>query len=162
MGLFHGPRAYPEYYERFYDRFDIYHGRAKWEKSIDGIPQAALDLWALHWLHLEVYNGGFLQFFENSTGVLAPEARDGFAAIGMKDVADIVQRAMDKLGNPYPFDREERNTVLMKMDERKMDFDQEDKEFYDLADTNKFFRRVPKFVPLADTYAIKHLSLEKE
>jgi len=162
MGLFHGPRAYPEYYERFYDRFDIYNGRKKWDVSIEGIPQAAVDLWSLHWLHLEVFNGGFRQFFANSTGVLAFEARDGFSAIGMEKVADVVQCAMDKLGQHYPVERDNRLRALEGLEKQKVDWDQEDMAFYELADTEKYFRRIPKFVPYADAYARKHLSLKED
>jgi hypothetical protein len=34
-----------------------------------------------------------------------------------------------------------------------VDFLDLDSAFYDLADTEKFFRKLPKFVPLADRYA---------
>ncbi|WP_369973953.1 DUF4375 domain-containing protein [Polaromonas sp. SP1] len=30
-------------------------------------------LFAVHWCQSEICNGGFMQFFANSTGVLAPE-----------------------------------------------------------------------------------------
>ena len=160
MGLFHGPRAYPEYYERYYDMFNIYDGRKAWEASIKDIPPAAVHLWSLHWLHLEVYNGGFMQFFWNSTGVLAPEARDGFLAIGMPEVAEVVQGAMDKIGRPYLFEKEEREQLFMsETNPDELEFNKEDISFYEIADTKKFFRRVPKFVPYADAYAMAHLDL---
>jgi hypothetical protein len=34
-----------------------------------------------------------------------------------------------------------------------MDFANFDTEFYDLVDTGKFFRKLPKFVPFAEQYA---------
>jgi hypothetical protein len=109
-------------------------------------------LYCVHWAHLEIYNGGFWQYFFNSTGVTAPETRDGFEAIGMPNVAKHFQDAMDRVGTPYPFDRETRQKIVGDPDKR-MDFDAEDDLFYELADTPKIFRRVPRFVPFAEAYA---------
>lgn len=44
--------------------------------------------------------GGFSQFFSNSTGVLAPEAVEGFKAIGKPVVAGSVEQTMSLLGLP--------------------------------------------------------------
>ena len=165
MGLLHGPRAYPKIYEKYYDRFNIYDDRAAWEASIESIPLAAVHLWSIHWLHLEVYNGGFWQFFANSTGVLAFEARDGFAVIEMPEVANVIRRAMEKLGEPYLVERKDRLKKLEELEKLDVNWDKEDTDFYNLADTEKLFRRVPKFVPFADAYAYayaqKHLGLGK-
>lgn len=70
--IFNGPRAYPSVYLPYCGQFNFYDGRAVWEKSIAPIPQAAVDLFCVHWLHLEVYNGRFWQYFFNSTGTTAP------------------------------------------------------------------------------------------
>jgi hypothetical protein len=51
-------------------------------------------------------------FFWNSTGVLAPEAVDGFIAIGQPHVADVLQRAMNMLGSPFRRDRAARWSAL--------------------------------------------------
>lgn len=151
--LFNAPRAYPTAYAAHYDKLiKFYDGRDAWLQSIQGVPPGAVHLFCLHWLHLEVHNGGFWQYFFNSTGVTAPEARDGFAAIGMTDVADIISQAMDRVGAPYPFDRDARQ-ARVGPPEARMDFLDLDNAFYDLADTEKFFRKLPKFVPLADRYA---------
>ena len=45
----------------------------------------------------EVYNGGFNQYFFNSTGLLAPAAAEGYAAIGSPERALIVQTAMERV-----------------------------------------------------------------
>jgi len=59
-------------------------------------------LYAAHWCQSEVRNGGLHQFFSNSTGILAPEAREGFEAIGLVEWAAILSEAMQSLGNPHP------------------------------------------------------------
>ena len=48
---------------------------------------------------------GLGQFFSNSTGVLAPEAAEGFEEIGMPNCASILRRSMQFFGDPYPRDR---------------------------------------------------------
>lgn len=99
---------------------------------------------------------GYPQFFCNSTGGLAPEAKAGFCAIGMPAVADVVQVAMDEFGKPVPYEKDEREKVLGEYEE-SFDFEDEDAQFYELADTDQFFRKLPKFVPFADAYAASNL-----
>ncbi|SLN18937.1 hypothetical protein ROA7450_00595 [Roseovarius albus] len=152
LHIFNAPREYPSVYLPYYDQFNFYDGRDVWLKSISGIPQKAVHLFCIHWLHLEVYNGGFWQYFYNSTGVSASEARDGFLAIGMREVASIVESAMAELGEPFPFDKRARESIVGPPDDR-IDFGELDDAFYALADTDQFFRKLPKFVPYADAYA---------
>jgi len=151
ISIFNGPRKYPALYEPYYEHFDFYGGRANWLRSIETVPTKAVHLFALHWLHLEVCNGGFWQYFWNSTSTSMPEAVAGFRAIGMPEVAELIENAARKLGPEFPFDREDRIQIIEKV--RESEFDAWDKQFYELADTPKFFRRVPKFVPFADAYA---------
>ena len=146
------PRNYPATYGTYYDQFNFYDGRKEWEESIATIPEPAVHLFCVHWLHLEVSNGGFEQYFWNSTGTTAPEALAGYQAIGMPDVVDVVRAAMDRLQTPYPCEESDREDLLS--DENlEFDFDDLDRRFFDLADTEKFFRRRPKFVPYAEQYA---------
>jgi hypothetical protein len=74
----------------------------------------------------EVCNGGFWQFFYNGTGVLAPEARDAYEAIGIPEWTACLEDAMKFFGPRYPRDRETRiakldrgpTEVLHALDER--------------------------------------------
>lgn len=150
--IFNAPREYPAYYAPYYDKFNFYDGREAWLQSISDIPIKAVHLFSIHWLHLEVYNGGFWQYFFNSTGTSAPEARDGFVAIGMPEVSAILEEAMSYLGDPFPGEKALREQIVGPPEDR-MDFDDLTDQFYDIADTEKFFRRLPKFVPFADAYA---------
>jgi hypothetical protein len=54
-------------------------------------------LYAAHWCISNVDNGGLLQFFWNSTGILAPEAREGFTIAGLKDLARVLEEASNEL-----------------------------------------------------------------
>ena len=152
FSFFNAPRDYPKAFAPYYEQFNFYEGRDVWLESIKDIPQKAVYLYSLHWLHLEVYNGGFWQYFYNSTSNSYPEALEGFSAIGMPEVARTIKDAAEKLGEEFPFEKELRISIVGEPDER-MDFIENDDAFYELADTNQIIRKKPKFVPYADKYA---------
>lgn len=84
------------------DEISIYDAPASFLKQFRSVPEVVGHLLATHWCNSEISNGGILQFFHNSTGVLAPEALAGYRALGLKDVASILAKAMRKLGPTYP------------------------------------------------------------
>jgi hypothetical protein len=96
------------------------------------------NLYACHWCHCEVCNGGFYQFFSNTTGILAPEAQAGFRAIGLSELAGVVAKAMVFFGDSYPREREKRLNVLPERQKRNREvwdpFYNLDKEFYEYTD----------------------------
>lgn len=53
-----------------------------------------IGLFSLDWCQKEVRNGGFRQFFENSTGMLAPEALAGFKMVGAESYAKLLDEAI--------------------------------------------------------------------
>ena len=69
-------------------------------------------IFAAYWPHAEILNGGLLQFFRNSTGVLAPEAVEAYVLLGLPLLAAKLQGAMDWFGSPYPRQRELRRGRL--------------------------------------------------
>jgi hypothetical protein len=81
-------------------------------RRFTSIHSAARHLYAAHWCISEVENGGLLQFFWNSTGILAPEAREGFAVVGLNDLARVLDEAMNYFGESYPRERNERLASL--------------------------------------------------
>ncbi len=50
-------------------------------------------LYALRWTVWEVSNGGFHQYFWNSTGYLAPEAIEGAELLGAQRYAEVIRHA---------------------------------------------------------------------
>ena len=90
-------------------------------------------MFAAHFCQSEVCNGGFDQFFWNSTGVLAPEAVEGFRQIGQSQVAALVESAMELLGSPYPRDRDERQERLSHVP--KPSLDSLDQKFFSLIES---------------------------
>jgi hypothetical protein len=81
--------------------------------TISNVPRHIVLIYAIHMCVCEVNNGGFLQLFWNSIGVLVPEAIEGFKTIGMPSMAAILREAAQPLGDPYPRDRDERWDALL-------------------------------------------------
>jgi hypothetical protein len=94
--------------------------------------------YAGHCCQSEVCNGGFHQFFSNTTGLLAPEALEGFRAIGAADWAKILAQAIQYFGTPYPRDLDHREEFLPLRQRRPREewepFYQLDERFYKWAD----------------------------
>lgn len=63
-------------------------------------------------LEIEVNNGGFSQFFFNSSGDFANELYDAFMAVGAAKTAEICKRATEAFGKPMPSDRTKRAAFL--------------------------------------------------
>src|SRR5580704_9011076 len=91
--------------EPVWDDIEIYQGPEEFVRTFAKVPRPAGLLFAAHFCESEVCNGGFDQFFSNSTGVLAPEAIEGFKAIGQNLVAVIIQEACCLFGEPFPRER---------------------------------------------------------
>lgn len=132
--------GYWRHVEPIWDAVSIYDGPDTFLRQFSQIPEHAGNLFAVHWCISEVCNGGFHQFFSNSTGVLAPEAAAGFRAIGMPETAAVVEQAMGRLPTPYIRDREDRQEALDGLDPEDLDkeddsvspFDDLDDRFYSL------------------------------
>ena len=124
--------GYWEHVEPFWETVSIYDGPEEFLLHFTETPEHAAHLFALHWCASEICNGGFRQFFFNSTGVLAPEAVAAFRVIGMKRTAAVVVAAMASFGDPYPRDREERQDALDALDPKGVGDDDCDNPFSDL------------------------------
>ena len=94
------------------DVINIYDGPGVFLTTFNQVSREAGLLFAAYFCQSEVCNGGFHQFFFNSPGVLAPEAVDGFTAIGQVHVANLLSQAMALLGSPYIREREARQAAL--------------------------------------------------
>lgn len=86
----------------------IYDGPDEFLAGFRRLRPEVGHLLAATWCQSEVCNGGFHQFFTNSTGVLAPEALAGFRAIGLTVWADILAEAMAWFGDQYPREQADR------------------------------------------------------
>ena len=67
-------------------------------------------------LEQEVNNGGFSQYFYNSSGNFANEVVNAFTQIGALKTAEICQKALAVFNGRLPEDREERQNLLENSD----------------------------------------------
>ena len=98
--------------ESNWETIDIYHGPETFLRTFSTVRREVGLLFAAHWCQAEVCNGGLGQFFGNSTGVLAPEAVEGFRVLEQTQIAELVTEAMGLLGQPYERERGRRNDLL--------------------------------------------------
>lgn len=87
--------------EPWWKHINIYRGPAVFRKSLRLVPEEVANLYAVHFCDSEVLNGGFLQFYMNSTGVLATEALRGLRALGLTEAAKVLARTMRRFGKEY-------------------------------------------------------------
>jgi hypothetical protein len=131
-----------------------------WDLSVDEflarlhrLPPRVADLYAAHWCQSEVRNGGFFQFFFNTTGLLAPEAVKGFRAIGSLEWAALLSEAMNYFGTPYPRDRIARLDLLPENDDGELEssgpFAELDDRFFSSVDAQP-----NRWEESADLYAV--------
>ena len=140
--------------EPVWHRVIIYGTPDEFLSQLAALSPPQRHLLACHWCQSEVCNGGFHQFFTNPTGVLSPEAAEGFRTIGMPECARVVEAAMAFFGSPYPRGRGERERALADApgEERQAwdPFFFLDDEFYDLLGSES-----GGFTGAADTYAAR-------
>ena len=145
--------AYWSVLEPAWNAVSIYDGAARFQREFATISTKACNLLAAHWCQSEVCNGGFHQFFTNSTGVLAPEAVEAFRVLGMPELARVVAQAMLWFGPLYPRDQSTRQAALSGFaagdPKASSPFEQLDTSFYRLLDSESggFYRA-------ADEYAL--------
>ncbi len=84
--------------EPAFDTVDIYNGPETFRFHLQSLSQGQRSLLAIHWCISEVTNGGFLQFFDNPTAVVADESRAGFRLIGVPEAASVLQSAAEICG----------------------------------------------------------------
>ena len=136
-----------------WDTVSIYDGGDAFIQQYNAAPEVSRSLLAAHWTQSEVRNGGFDQYFSNSTGVLAPEAVSAFRTLGMPRSAALLERAMAFFDSPYPRERGEREYALEAAFEAAKDDDYDpfhdiNDSFFDLLDTEN-----GGFESAADKYA---------
>lgn len=98
--------------EPIWETVSIHDGPDVFLRQYGSSHEASRVLFSAHWCQAEICNGGFEQFFLNSTGVLAPEGVEAFRKIGMPQTAVLIEQAMSVFGSSYPRDRDARQDAL--------------------------------------------------
>ncbi len=129
--------AYVAMIEPWWDRINIYDDPQAFADTFAVAPTKVRVLLPAHLTLSEVCNGGFWQFYWNSSGVLAPEAAEAFDALGMTNLANIVRATMRFFGPDYPRDRDERIAALSKYENEHRTSENADKSYlsaFEVAD----------------------------
>lgn len=107
--------SYWDAIEPIWDIVNFYDGEETYLASIAALDRRLALLYAAHFAYSEICNGGFQQFYWNSTGAIGPETVEGYRMIGMPELADLAERASASLESPYPRDRQLRQHVLFRV-----------------------------------------------
>jgi hypothetical protein len=95
-----------------HDLISIYDGPDLFLADYEAVSEIDRTLFAAYCCQAEVLNGGLLQFYSNSTGVLAPEAAAAFHDLGLPVLAGLLREANGWFGEPYLRDRDARERRL--------------------------------------------------
>jgi hypothetical protein len=138
--------------EPYWNVVNIYEGVATFLASLETVPDNVRHLLAVWWSDSEICNGGFHQFFFNSTGILAPEAVEGFRAVRLEECSRITHVAIQKFGADYPRDHAMRDAALQALllpGQLRREWD----PFYSLDDEYYAAKSRSAFYEQIDTYA---------
>lgn len=93
-------------------------------------PKSPQFFWAMRLLECEVNNGGFEQYFWNSSCTLADVALEGYQAIGAEQYTGLLRRALELVGDGYWKDRRHHFHSDWKTFKKACKLDTLDNEFY--------------------------------
>lgn len=104
--------SYTNLIEPLWGEIVTHEGEQAYLDSIARFPRPMVLLFAIHLAESEINNGGFSQFFYNSSGIVAPEAIEGFKAISMPNTACLFEEALLLFESPFPRDDGTRRAAL--------------------------------------------------
>lgn len=87
-------------------------GKTQYGDNLSVLSEAERIFYVTQTLEAEVSNGGFSQFFYNSSSEFSNEIVSAFSAIGAHATAEICQKAIDSFGREIPDDADEREELL--------------------------------------------------
>lgn len=122
-----------------WEKVSIYDGFEKYKKQISKFPDIQINLFAAHWLNSEVNNGGFHQFYSNSTGIVIIEAIRAYKEMGLINTSNLIEKTARFFENHDIRDREVRNELLDEYEDNHDEdlwnpFENDDDNFYKMCD----------------------------
>lgn len=90
---------------------------SRWAEGFENLLSEEQEAIALWWLEAETMNGTLNQYFWNSSGDLAMVALDGLRKLEMPVTLKAFESALLYFGETYPSDREERMSMLEKIED---------------------------------------------
>lgn len=123
-----------------------------YDSSRSDVPRDIQLLAATSYGRADIVNGGFHQFFTNSTGVFAPEMVEWFDRAELHEAAAILSEAIAVFGDAYPRSQAARQEVLGRLTgESRAEWD----PFCSLDD--RFYATIPLDTEVFDTAADRWL-----
>lgn len=106
--------------------------------GIDSLSDEEKYFYAVYELDSEVNNGGYLQYFDNSSGDLAYLIIDALQSIGLNKVLQITKEALDIYGGDVSKNQNVRMEEIAKLTNNYEDnlWNECDSQFYDIEDEN--------------------------
>jgi hypothetical protein len=102
---------------RVWDGVNIYEGEGELRRGLGLASVGQVAVYAVLFSDSEICNGGFHQYFYNSTGILAQEALAGFRLVGSPERAELLRHAMSRFaGGVAPRDLQSRRNELDAID----------------------------------------------
>ena len=95
--------------------------KTKYGEDMSVLSESERIFYITQTLEMEVNNGGFSQFFCNSSGNFSNELVSAFTAIGANVTATICQKAISAFGREIPVDRDEREEMLDELENDEID-----------------------------------------
>ena len=95
--------------------------KTQYGEDMSTLSEAERIFYITQTLEMEVNNGGFSQFFYNSSGNFSNELVGAFTAIGANATAAICQKAISAFGRDIPVDRDEREEMLDELESDEFD-----------------------------------------
>ena len=110
--------------------------KTKYGEDVTILSEAERIFYITQTLEMEVNNGGFSQFFYNSSGDFSNELVSAFTTIGANATAAICQKAISAFGCDIPVDRAEREEMLDELESDEIDeiLEECDSAFLDYED----------------------------
>ncbi|NOT52744.1 MAG: DMP19 family protein [Chitinophagaceae bacterium] len=115
---------------------EIYDYISKLGDTLDPLTEPQKNFYYNQELEREINNGGFSQFFYNSSGDFAHETLTSLRAIGATKTANILQQAIDQFPDSIvPKERLHRQNILEQIHDKAGEiWDQLDEKFYKYED----------------------------
>ena len=110
--------------------------KTQYGEDMSALSEAERIFYITQTLEMEVNNGGFSQFFYNSSGNFSNELVDACTAIGANATAAICLKAISAFGRDIPVDRDKREEMLDELESDAIDeiLEECDSAFFDYED----------------------------
>ena len=118
-----------------YEMSTIISKKCNYGDDIEKLNEKERVFFVAQELEMEVNNGGFSQFFYNSSGDFSGEIVSAFRQIGAEHTANICEKALKAFGCNVPSDRCERQDLMEELEEAiENAFEECDNAFFEYTD----------------------------